>query len=149
MPYPAGGKIRASTLNGPYQTGVGTCSTALTLSTTLTDIAGCSVTVTIVGGSAYAIVTANAQFVVSAAAAAGTIMSCALLVDGVNQSALGTLRDSADTVHDGHRAYTWKVPLAAGSHTLKLQGSKSAASGTCAITNTAGSNIVVQVFDLP
>lgn len=148
MPYPAGGKVRASTLNGPYQTAAGTCSSTLTLTTTPTDVPGCSVTVSVVGASAYAVVTANAEFAVSVAAA-GVLLSCSLLVDGVNQAALGTVRDSAEYIHDGHRSYTWKVPLSAGSHTLKLSGSKSASGGTAAIANYAGSNIVVQVFDLP
>lgn len=128
-------------------TTVGTCSAALVLTTTLTDVPGCTVTITATGANAYAMVTGNAQFVVTGAA--GITMACALFVDGVNQAALGTIRDSADNVHDGHRSFTWKIPLSAGSHTLKLQGNKSAALATCSITNTAGSNIVVQLFDLP
>lgn len=134
-------------LTGFSQSGVGTCSAALTLTTTPTDITGCSVAVTVTGAHAYAVVTASAQFVVTAAA--GVTLACSLLVDGVDQAALGTMRDSADQIHDHTRAFTWKVPLAAGAHTLKLRGSKAAALATAAISNTAGTNIVVMVFDVP
>lgn len=147
MPFTAGQKLRASSINGPYQTGVGTCSAGLTLTTTPTDVTGATVTVSVVGANAYAIVTASVQFTVTGAA--GITLSAVLLVDGVSQAALGSVRDSADNIHDQTTCYTWKIPLTAGSHTLKLQGSKSAALGTAVINNTAGTNLVVQLFDLP
>lgn len=156
--FAAGQVLTASQLNaivtaantvftGFTSSAVGTCNSALTLTTTLTDVSGCSVNATTTGANSYAMVTANAQFMVSVASA-GVTLACVLLVDGVNQAANGTLRDSADQVHDGHRSFTWKVPLTAGAHTFKLQGNKSAAGSTSSITNTAGSNIVVMIFDL-
>lgn len=147
MSFTSGARLRASQINGPFQTTVGTCSSPLTLTTTVTDVPGCTATVTVVGANAYAIVTASVQFTVTASA--GITMAVPLYVDGVDQAVLGTVRDSADNIHDGHRSYTWKIPLTAGSHTLKLRGSKSAALATCSVNNTAGTNIIVQVFDLP
>lgn len=143
----AGQKLRAGDLARLHQVFVGTCSSPLTLTTSPADVAGATVTFTVVGANAYAIVTGNAQFVVTSAA--GITLACALYVDGVDQAALGTIRDSADNIHDRHHSYTWTIPLTAGVHTLKLRGSKSAALATAAITNTAGTNIVVNLYDLP
>lgn len=138
-------------LRGFLNSGAATCTGAVTLTAAAQDITGVTKTVTIVGANAYAVVTVNAQCVVTTASA-GTLINVSLLVDGVNQAALGTLRCSMDQVQDGHRSFTWVIPTAtlpAGSHTFKIQGIKSAAAGVAAISNTAGSNMVVQIYDMP
>lgn len=142
-----GQKVRAGQLANLIQGFTGTCTASLTLSTTPTDVAGATVTLNVTGNNAYAMVTGSAEFSVTGAAAVA--LNCSLYLDGVDQFALGTIRDTADQIHDRVHSYTWRIPLTAGSHTLKLRGSKAAALGTAAITNSAGTNIIVQLFDRP
>ncbi len=156
--FTAGVRLRVSqlvamltVLRGFLQSGVGTATASVTLTNALQDIAGCSKSVTVVGANAHALVIASVQFSVTGASA-GTTIAVPLLVDGVQQAGLGTLRDSMDQVHDGHRSFAWVIPAAslpAGVHTFKIQAAKSAAAGTAAVSNTAGTNIVVILFDLP
>lgn len=136
-------------LTGFSQSGAAAASGSLTLTTSLQDVPGATFNATTTGANAFAMVTVNVQFAVTVLGA-GVTLAGALLVDGVNQAANGTCRDSADQVHDGHRSFTWKVPLpVAGVHTFKLQGSKSGAGSTSSISNTAGTNIVVNIYDVP
>jgi hypothetical protein len=118
------------------------CSGALTLSTTSTDISGCSVTVTPAGNNAIAIAIATADFNVGVASG-GLVLSCNLLVDGVLQGG-GALASGATVTPQETHSFVWVVPLSGGSaHTLKLQGSKTAAAGTAAIIQTFTALVVV------
>lgn len=147
----AGMKLRAShlwPLEGFERNIVGTCSGAVALATGGAAVPGCSVGATVKGANAYAIVTANMQFSITVASAGNAAVG-SFFLDGVNQTALGSVKDSMDQVHDATTSYTWKVPLTAGAHTFALACSKSGAGGTGSVTNSYGTNIVVQIFDLP
>lgn len=160
MPLPttftAGIRLRASqlldmlrVLRGFNSSTVGTCSGALTLvNGVYNDIPGMTTSVTIVGANAYVVVTINAQVVVTLVDATAEV-GVALLIDGVQQAGQGTLRKDMKTLCNAHHSYMWKVGVSAGAHTIKAQAQKTAAGGTGQISNTAGSNIVVQVYDMP
>jgi hypothetical protein len=136
-------------LSGFGQRKQANATSALSLSTTLTDVPGCSVSVTVAGANAYVICHAAVQFN-CISANSGHYAQCSLVVDGTAQASQGTIKSDMNAAPtDGHRSYVWEVGLTAGTHTIKLQGSKDNAGGNAFISNTLGTNLVVQVFDLP
>ncbi|MEO3923017.1 hypothetical protein ABGB07_03925 [Micromonosporaceae bacterium B7E4] len=99
----------------------------ITDSTTISDITGASVTLTTAAANAIAIVDGTFDCNVITTNAS-TLMLGRLNVDGSDQTAQATY--AMDTALRGTVTQTWRVTLAsAGSHTLKLRGSLSAASG--------------------
>lgn len=103
-------------------------------SATLTDLTGATITLTTGAAAATVYVTATFDMQVATAGTATATGHC--IVDGVDQS--GQATGSLTTL--GQRqttSQTWKVTLSgAGSHTIKLQGVLSAASGSMTFRGT-------------
>lgn len=131
---------------GLGQGGSAAASGTLTLGTSLADIANCTKTVTVSGANAFAVVTG--AFDMSKTAVAATAVGV-LVVDGAAQAAQAIFSDSGNTITDRQTVCeTWTIPLTAGSHTLKLQASRSPGAGAVA-ANATNTVITVTVFDIP
>jgi hypothetical protein len=132
---------------GLIQSQAAASSANIALTTSPQDITGATVTVNVVGAHAFALVTINAQVNVTVASASH-YARVSLYVDSVVQDSLGSIKDSTEAVHDNTHSFTWRIPLAAGSHTLKASALKDNAAPTVSVSNTFGTNIVVMLFDL-
>lgn len=122
------------------------CSANLTLGTSLADVANCTTTFSVTGAHAFAFVVGAFDLSKTAVAAAAV---GALVVDGVTQPAQANFSDNSNTVSErGTVAQTWVVALAAGSHTLKLQSSRTPGTGTV-VCNSGNTSFSVLVIDLP
>lgn len=118
------------------------CSSTATLTTTTTDVTGCSITFTLVGSSSVVLV--NGVFAFSTSATGVTIATGSLMVDGVAQAGIATKNGQSFDSQPCNQM--WLPTLAAGSHTLKLRAAKTAALGTMTveITHTV---LSILVFD--
>lgn len=113
-------KVRASKMPTKSRA---TCSSTLALTSTITDVTGASVTVTLTRALNYiAWGVFDAQAVVSAA---GSTAVGYLAVDGSQLTEQAVYRQLTSGER-GTVAQVWDGSLAAGSHTLKLQGSATA-----------------------
>lgn len=123
-------------LDGRLQLIGATASGTLTLTSTVTDIAGTSVTFTTDNPGAIAEIQAVWDLSCSSGALAATNHAVgAFNVDGVNQgpqALLRTLPNARACVTQVYRV----VLLSAGSHTFKQRGSTSASAGTIAANAT-------------
>lgn len=134
--------------NGFLNSTVAVSNAALTLTTSYQDIPNCTYTFTITGGNAFALVTANILWACTVASATD-FFQATCLADGVDQGGNGTVVESTvSTFNFRSGSQTWKVPLAAGGRTMKLQAKKSGAtpSGT---TSNPHTTMAVLIFDLP
>jgi len=131
-------------LTGMAQSSAVPATSALTVGTSSADVPGCSITVTVTGANAYALVTMvfDVQAIVTTS---NNVFLGQLNVDGVG----------APTYPEAHAddrtsritpAQSTKVPLAAGTHTLKLQAAKTPG-GTFTVM-TSHTNLTVILFDL-
>ncbi|MEU2149310.1 hypothetical protein ABZ741_34060 [Streptomyces globisporus] len=149
MPILAGQIITAGQLNRLQPVVYSaTGSSNLVLTTTDTDVPGASVTLTT--GTANAIYVAHGVFCFDAGGAVTDFGSGILNVDGAQAS--GNARWSGEVGTDfGTDTQLWTGTLpAAGSHTLKLQGSRSAApAGGIQITMLgAFTKILVTIYEV-
>lgn len=112
------------------------CTDSVTLGTTYADVTGCTKTVTVVHGTAVAMVWAACWFQASVSSTgAGDAMVGSLNVDGsvvVDDSSneiSAILRPVTNTVVSATVGQSWRVPLTAGSHTIKLVAKRSGTAG--------------------
>jgi hypothetical protein len=122
------------------------CTSTLTLTTTVQDVAGCTLTFTLAGAHGFALVVGTFDFQPTATSA-GNIAIGALMADATTQSQQVIWSDNGANSR-GTLSQSWVVPLAAGSHTLKLRASKVAAGGTH-VANSSHTNMSVLIVDLP
>lgn len=122
-----------------------TPSADYTLTTSEADVTNASAAIVISGANAFALVMATALFNVTVASA-GTTLAMRLSVDGAIQTR--EIEGDGATVARRSHSTTWKIPLAAGSHTLKLRALKSAA-GVTANLLSSYTVMTIVVFDLP
>lgn len=101
-------------------------SSALTMSTTATDIAGATITYT---PPVAEVVFVTGVFDFNVTTVANTIAIGYLLVDGSAQTATAAFKVDGGTVARGTVTQTWVISLSAAAHTLKLQAAKSASGG--------------------
>ena len=135
MAFASGQKITAARLNRLQPvTYEASASSSLTLTTTLTDVTGASITLTTLTDGALYI--AEAVFDMNVAtAASGQLAEGHLGVDGSDQTARALRQMNA--VDRATVAQRWRGTLvSAGSHTFKLRGLKSGASGVASIVTT-------------
>jgi hypothetical protein len=121
------------------------CTSTLTLTTTVQDVAGCTLTFTLAGAHGFALVVGTFDFQPTATSA-GNIAIGALMADAATQSQQVIWSDNGANSR-GTLSQSWVVPLAAGSHTLKLRASKVASGGTH-VANSSHTNLSVLVVDL-
>lgn len=142
--FTAGTKLRASFIRVLGATATG----PLQPTSTLQDIPGATVTFSVAGANAFIDVTAFACFIVTAADT-GKDLVVSLVVDGVAQgpSIVWPAGVVAPLVTPGQ---TWPpIAVAAGSHTVKLQGRND---GTSNSARTIGANLTtlnVRIYDVP
>lgn len=132
-----------SLLTGLGQSAAAACSLALVVNVAAADVPGCSVSVTVAGTNAFALITMVFD-VQATVTTSNNVFIGSLLVDGLGgyPEAHADDRTSRITV-----AQTTKVGLAAGNHTLKLQAAKGpAGSFTAMATHTT---LTVVLFDIP
>lgn len=139
----AGARIKAVNTPAPSVVSAAASGTLSATTTTAADITGATVTFTTVNANAVALVIG--VFDVNTTATGSTAVGTCV-ADGATQNseaihALTTL-NSRETV-----SQAWNVALAsAGSHTIKLQGALSTASGTASFGATH-TTITVLVLD--
>lgn len=118
----------------------------LTLSTSVQDVAGCTVTFSVSGAHAFAMVNAAFDFQPTVSSAGNNAVGY-LTVDGSSRSQQAIWTDNGANSRET-TPQNWVVPLAAGSHTLKLQANKTGAGGTH-VANSPHTSMSVLVVDLP
>lgn len=129
--------------NGYAQSAVAPSTAAPGLTTSYADITGCSVTVTVTAASAFAMVHGTILWACTTLGA-GEFFQGILLVDGVQESTSASIVESAqETFNFRTGSQSWKVALAVGSHTLKLQAKKSGASS---VGNTSNPHCTISVL---
>lgn len=117
----------------------------LTLSTSDQDVPGSTITFSVTGAHAFALVVGTFDFqpTVSSAAINGVGK---LSADGTTQTEQAIWTDNGANSR-ACVSQSWTVPLTAGSHTLKLRATKTGAAGTH-VTNSSHTNMSVLVVDL-
>ena len=130
--------------NGFFQCASAAATATLNLGASAADVVGASVTVSVGGAHAFAVVTGCFDFKTTVGAG-GAFLLGRLAVDGVEQPAQAP-KDGATAGSEANVAQCWLVPLAAGTHTLKLRASANGSTSTCGLTHTT---ITAIVFDLP
>jgi len=133
---------------GLGQIATGVASAPLSLTTSNTDVASASVTVTSTGANGILVSVGTFGFSCTVASA-GSYFVGDCVVDGTSQGSNGDVLCPADQTYAfDSRTKMWVTTVSAGSHTAKLQARKSAAgpTGTAVIQHT---NIVVILFDMP
>ncbi|HTI26196.1 MAG TPA: hypothetical protein VL652_34725 [Kutzneria sp.] len=136
-------------LNGPLQSGTAVSNTGDVLTTTNQDVDGATMSVTVLGTHAKAVVTGTLQ-ISCATGALGAYCTGDLLVDGVAMAASGQIvHDLATTYQHRTASQTWTVALPAGAHTLKLAAKKNSTAGTAASWEYPGSTLTVVLLDAP
>lgn len=128
--------------NGFFSNDSKACTAALSLTTSLQDITGCSKTFSVVG--AHSIALCFATFDNASTVGTGNNVGVgSLVVDGSLQTgeAHWDDRTSRTTAYQ-----SWTVSLAAGSHTIKLQAKTG---GGTQQLQTIHTKLTVIVFDLP
>jgi hypothetical protein len=112
----------------------------------VSDITGMSQTFSVTGANAYAVVTLDVDVNVSVLVGAGQLGFGQIDLDGVAQNGRPLLNAAA--VNRATVGGNWRLPLSAGSHTIKAQVGKTLNAGTVQAMNTH-SRMTIQVFDLP
>lgn len=113
---------------------------SLTATTTPTDVAGATVTLTPSVASTL-VVNAAVSFFITPAVASTTTAFARLMVDGVAQPRLASkyFTVAAGGYGVGGTSYqTWAIPLTAAAHTIKLQGYYTTSAGTPVVTIGTG-----------
>jgi len=118
----------------------------LTLSTSVQDVAGCTITFSVSGAHAFAAVSAAFDFQPTISSAGINAVGY-LTVDGSSRSQQAIWTDNGANSRQT-TPQSWLVALSAGSHTLKLQANKTGAAGTH-VANSPHTNMTVLVVDLP
>jgi hypothetical protein len=140
----AGDRIVASGLKHTFLVAAAASSNLTATTTTVTDIAGATVTFNTVQGAANVLIIGVFDIATSVAAASVAVGHCS--VDGVDQTAQALWQ----LVTASARAtvtQVWQAALSgSGSHTIKLRGALSVASGTAGF-GSPHTTITVQVFD--
>ena len=133
------GALSTANLIPTFQLAASSANTDLTTAT-LTDITGCTLTFSVpVACTALAFAVADID---CTAFTATTVGSVRIILDGASQAVAGAQFNSAnDRATPGTMA---ALTLTAGSHTVKVQGNNTAASGTLRylISNTVLSVII-------
>ena len=129
-------------LAGLGQSASAASSTSLVATTTDTDVPGCSITVTVAGANAFALVTMvfDVQAFVTTT---GNVFLGRLKVDGSGGFPEAHADDRTGRITTSQ---TMKVPLPAGSHTLKLQAALTPAGGFTVMPSHT--NLTVTLFDI-
>jgi hypothetical protein len=109
------------------------CTAGPTIGTSAVDIAGCSVTFTVTGSNAFAVVTGTFGWSISTSNSTA-VASGLCVVDGVTQPRAATKSLQTPDAFTGSQV--WSPVLAAGSHTIKLQVVKDLVAGTIALDTT-------------
>lgn len=146
MAFLSGERLSAARLNRIQPTTYyAQASTFLALSTTYADVPGATVTFSTIADFATIVVDAEFDSAVGSFDTA-TEMNGRIMVDGVAGSALS--KHQMDTV-DRSSVFTQEqfTLAAAGSHTVKLQGAKSAAGGSGNMQ--VFTSIKVTVYEVP
>lgn len=121
-------------------------SASLTLTTTETDVPGCTWTFQTVGANAIVVVLGVFDFDCTGSPANFTFASGRLSVDGVTQAA--EAHGTMAALVRNTCAQMWPVNVSAGSHTVKLRAVKP--SGTTSIAvDSPHTTMTVLVFDQP
>lgn len=134
---PTAGQLTVQTLEG-------IASAGLALTTTLTDVAGATVTMTAQTSSAYYIATITTRI---SRTATGSATAAAIRLDLDGSSVAGSIiaRSDAASVVIYSLSRTWTGTLAAGSHTFKVRAS-TPTSLIWTVDAGGDTNIVVTVF---
>jgi hypothetical protein len=121
------------------------CSSALTVTTTETDVDGASVTFTTAADGAVYVVEGIFDIIVDTASAGVNVLGrCA--VDGVPQTASAPYEMNA--TDRGPANQVWRGTLgSAGSHTIKLRASKTGAGGVARVLNI-NSTLTVTIYEV-
>lgn len=144
----AGDIIYASDVNGMLPRILeGVCTGATTVTTSLADVTGATVTFTTVNANAFAQVIWTMDITVTVAGA-GVVAIGQMNYDGVDVST----RQALFSLEDVHRATLTQrdniTLAAAGSHTIKMRTQKTGAGGTAQLqTNHTG--FTVLLYDTP
>lgn len=121
----------------------GAATSGLTLSTTLTDVPGATVTFSTINANATARVWTKFDWDLTGT---GTGFANGYLVaDSVPQLAVNLVAQSVETRATSGQVYDITL-AAAGSHTLKLAGNKDVGSGTVTF-NAPGTRFIVELWD--
>jgi hypothetical protein len=123
------------------------CSSALGLTTTITDVAGCEVTVET--EAANAVYIAYGVFDFEQIAAGTTTIAVGILdVDGTDDTRQAIFNGVADN-NRATAAQVWTGVLAsAGSHTFKLQGQRAGGADGVKRINNVHTSITVHVMEV-
>jgi hypothetical protein len=140
----AGDRIVASGLKHPFLNSAA-CSVALTVSgTAVTDITGATVTFNTVQSTSTVMILGVYDITVSTTGAT-VIGHCS--VDGTDQTAQALLQLTGSTGLRATVGQVWTATLSgSGSHTIKLRGALTVASGS-ATFNTTTTTITVMTYD--
>lgn len=118
----------------------------LTLSTSVQDVPGCTLTFSVAGAHAFVMVVGTFDFQPSVSSAGNNAVGY-LTVDGSARSQQAIWTDNGANSRDT-TPQSWIVPVAAGSHTVKLQANKTGAGGTHT-ANSPHTTMTILVVDLP
>lgn len=142
--FTAGQRILAANMPAPYTLSQSASADTTINSTTLTDLTGASITITTRTSAATVYITGDFDMQVSTTGTAICTGHC--IVDGTDQSAQAT-GSLTTTSQRCTVTQSWAVTLSgSGSHTIKLQGMLSAASGSMNIRSTH-TKLSIVVFD--
>jgi hypothetical protein len=130
----AGQKITAAMLgqltnNTTQKTGAAQTTGTLTMTTSAQDLTGTSLTFSVVYACTVMIYACFDVTMIAAAVTAGDVFVGTCVVDGGTVSGEAHLNAGRATVFQ-----EWEVALAAGSHTIKLQGQVTATTGGATTT---------------
>jgi len=128
------------------QTQQAASTSTLTVTNVETDVPGATLTLTVTGANAFAIVNGTFDYKTTTGVASQFFLGL-LSVDGGDQTANAT-HDAAVSGVGGGCTQTWKVPLSAGSHTLKLRAIVSSGA-VVAIVGVGHTTITATVWDIP
>lgn len=148
MPFSAGQRVTAAQLNALIpQTFDVVCTAATTVTTTLADVTGASITFSTVNANATALVIWTCDVNITVLSGGNTIVA-SMNYDGSDVTA----REMIVTMDDVHRWTLTQTDIvnlgSAGSHTIKLRSQKTVAAGTAQfIQDHTGFRVVV--FDTP
>jgi hypothetical protein len=130
-------------LNGHATVSSAAATSLLGLTTTITDIAGCSISCTITGTNGVAFVLGIFDMS-KTAAGASCVGYCNL--DGADQTEQAILGDGSALADRATVGQVWRLSLTVGAHTIKLRANKSANVGTMN-ANSPHTKIVALIID--
>jgi hypothetical protein len=120
------------------------CTSGLTLTTSGVDVPGCSITLPVAGSNAF--YTAWYTFDIQYTAAGVSTGVGWLYLDGTQIGNAAILDGGGTLAPRGTVGNQWSAPVAAGSHTWKLQALKTAAPATI-VANSQHSVLTVLLVD--